>query len=394
MTTAIAPEFPRTLAEKPKFRIEKAPAPVTVPPTEPPLEPLRSIHTLNFPILLNELGVSLLVTTYQAGKLVVVPHDGENLNTHFRPFKKPMGMALRHNRLALGTHVQLWEFHNIPAVAAKLEPQGKHDACFLPRRSHITGDIDIHEMAWGFSPSGETEELWFINTLFSCLCTLDPSSSFVPRWRPPFVTALAPQDRCHLNGLALVAGKPRYISALGMTDTHQGWRANKAAGGVLMDLDSGGKPIVTGLSMPHSPRWYRNQLWLLESGDGSIGTVDTQAGKYHKLTKMPGFARGLDFAGPLAFIGLSQVRESTVFSGIPITQRLNERTCGVWVVNIETGQVIAFLKFQDAVQEIFAVQVVPNRFPDLINDSSKTLASSYILPDEALKDVPMRLKTA
>ena len=46
---------------------------------------------------------------------------------------------------------------------------------------------------------------------------------------------------------------------------------------------------------------------------------------------MPGFTRGLDFAGGLAFVGLSQVRESAVFSGIPITERLaeHERTCGV-----------------------------------------------------------------
>jgi uncharacterized protein (TIGR03032 family) len=197
-----------------------------------------------------------------------------------------------------------------------------------------------------------------------------------------------------LNGLALVDGKPRYVSALGTTDTHQGWRENKAKGGVLMDLETGGQPVLTGLSMPHSPRWYRDRLWLLESGDGSIGTVDPKAGKYHKLAEMPGFTRGLDFAGPLAFIGLSQVRESAVFSGIPITQRLNERTCGVWVVHIETGNIIAFLKFQDAVQEIFSVQVVPYQFPDLITDHSKLLSSSYILPDEALKDVPAALKKA
>ena len=342
-------------------------------------EALRSVHTTSFPHILNELGASLLVTTYQAGKLVIVRADGDQLNTHFRAMEKPMGLALDRGRLAIGTARQITEFRNVPAVAAKLPPVGKHDACFLPRRGHVTGDIDIHEMAWA------GDELWFVNTRFSCLCTIDPDHSFVPRWRPPFVTALAPEDRCHLNGMALVDGRPKYVTALGTTDTAGGWRENKARGGVLLDVDSG-QPILTGLSMPHSPRLYNGKLWVLESGDGSIGTVE--AGAFHKLAEMPGFTRGLDFCGKVAFIGLSQVRESAVFSGIPITQRLKERICGVWAVHIETGQILAFLQFEAAVQEIFAVQVVPHRFPDLINDDNDIIGTTYVLPDEALKEVP------
>ena len=348
-------------------------------------EALRSVHTTSFPQLLNELGASLLVTTYQAGKLVIVRADGDQLNTHFRAMEKPMGLALDGGRLAVGTARHITEFRNVPAVAAKLPPAGKHDACFLPRNAHVTGDIDIHEMAW------EGDELWFVNTRFSCLCTTDADHSFVPRWRPPFVSALAPEDRCHLNGMALVDGRPKYVTALGTTDTAAGWRANKARGGVLLDVDSG-EPILTGLSMPHSPRLFNGNLWLLESGDGSIGTVDAARGTFHKLAEVPGFTRGLDFCGKVAFVGLSQVRESAVFSGIPITQRLNERICGVWAVHIETGQILAFLQFEDAVQEIFAVQVVPNsRFPDLINEDNDIIGTTYVLPDEALRQVPPSL---
>src|SRR5665213_3255856 len=155
-------------------------------------------------------------------------------------------------------------------------------------------------MAWA------NDELWFVNTRFSCLCTTDAEHSFVPRWRPPFVSALAPEDRCHLNGLALVDGRPKYVTALGTTDTAGGWRANKARGGVLLDVESG-EPILTGLSMPHSPRLHDGNLWLLESGDGSLGTVDVASGTYSKVAEMPGFTRGLDFCGPVAFVGLSQV---------------------------------------------------------------------------------------
>jgi uncharacterized protein (TIGR03032 family) len=342
------------------------------------------VHTTTFAGILEQFGISLLVTTYQAGKLVVLRSDRGVVNTHFRGFAKPMGLALQGNRLAIGTHREIWEFQNVPALAAKLEPAGKHDACFLPRSCHVTGEVFIHEMAWITPPDAtgvDAAELCFVNTRFSCLCTLDRFHSFVPRWRPPFVTALAPEDRCHLNGLGVVDGQVRYVTALGETDTVGSWRENKKDGGILMEVPSG-QVLVRGLSMPHSPRWYRDRLWLLESGTGSIGTVDLSAGRYEPIAEVPGFSRGLDFCGEIGFIGLSQVRESAVFSGLPLTERLSERTCGVWAINITTGRTVGFLKFEDAVQEIFAVQVLPHaRFPDLINDDPKILADSFVIPD-------------
>ena len=346
------------------------------------LPPLRSIHTTNFPELLARLGASLLVTTYQAGKLVVVRNEAGKLNTHFRDFQAPMGLALQDGKLALGTESQIWEFRDVPAVAAKLDPPGSHDACFLPRSCHYTGNVQGHEMAW------VGNDLWFVNTRFSCLCTLDREHSFVPRWRPPFVTGLSPEDRCHLNGMGVRDGIVRYVTALGNTDGPAGWRTNKAKGGVLIDVPSG-ETIVSGLSMPHSPRWYKGQLWVCESGTGTLGTVDEANGRYSPVAEVPGFTRGLDFVGDLAFVGLSQVRETAVFSGIPITERLTDRTCGVWVVDTRNGQIVAFLKFEDALQEIFAVQVLPGRrFPDLLNSDKERLNNSFVLPDDALEAVP------
>ena len=345
-------------------------------------EPLRSVHTSNFPQILKQLKISLVVSTYQAGKVIVLREDGEHINTHFRIFNKPMGIAANRERIAIGCASQIWELHNIPAVAPKVEPQGRHDACYIPRNVHVTGDIDIHEMSWG------KEGLWFVNTRFSCLCTIDKNYSFVPRWRPPFVKALTPEDRCHLNGLAMVDREPKYVTALGQTNTIGGWRDRKATGGILMDVETQ-EIMSTGLSMPHSPRWYNNRLWVLESGNGSLGAIDTASGKLDTVTTLPGFTRGIDFYGSLAFIGLSQVRETAVFSGIPLTERLEARICGVWVVDLITGKTIAFLRFEDAVQEIFAVRVLPNiSFPEIIDWDEKLIASSYVLPDEALADVP------
>jgi uncharacterized protein (TIGR03032 family) len=365
--------------------------------------PLRSVHTTSFPAILEQLGSSLVVTTYQAGKLVILRSDGGVINTHFRAFNKPMGMAVGRGRLALGTAVDVWEFRNVPAVAAKIEPHGKHDACFLPRSAHVTGDVQIHEMAYvdaapdrdiGVGNASHSNQLWFVNTRFSCLATHDPDHSFAPVWRPKFITQLTPDDRCHLNGLGLVDGRPRWVTALGETDSAGGWRENKKMGGVLIDMEST-EIVARGLSMPHSPRWHAGRLWLLESGTGSLGCVDLAAGRYEPIVHLDGFTRGLEMVGNLAFVGLSQVRETAIFNGIEITERLAEtqRTCGVWVIDIERGQVVAFLKFEEAVQEIFAVALLPGmRFPDLMNDDAELIGSSFVLPDEALRDVPDDLR--
>jgi hypothetical protein len=245
MTTAVSPAESTLAPDLPK--------------TEAP-EPLRAVHTPNFPELLRQLGASLLVTTDQAGTLMMVRDEGDHLNTHFRAFQAPMGMALSGDRLAVGTRIQVWEFVDVPAVTAKLEPPDRHDACFLPRSSHVTGNIQIHEMAWG-----ARGELWVVNTRLSCLCTLDGSASFAPRWRPPFVSALEPTDRCHLNGLGMVDGRPRYVTALGETDEPAGWRADKARGGIVMDVDSGEVIAVTVLPGRRYPELINDDEKRLEN---------------------------------------------------------------------------------------------------------------------------------
>lgn len=300
-------------------------------------------------------------------------------------------MALAGDRLAVGTATQVWEYVNVPAVAARLDPPGRHDACFLPRASHVTGNIQGHEMAWGAGG-----DLWVVNTRFSCLCTLDRSASFVPRWRPPFVSALEPSDRCHLNGLGMVEGRPRYVTALGETDEPGGWRANKARGGVLVDVASG-EVVTRGLSMPHSPRSHAGRLWACESGAGTLGVVDPGTGRYEPVVGLPGFTRGLDFAGRYAFVGLSQVRESAVFSGIPITERLaaDERTCGVCAIDLTTGLPAGLLRFEGGVREVFAVAVLPGRrYPDLINDDEALLENSFVVPDDCLDEVAPTVRVA
>lgn len=342
---------------------------------DPTPTPLRCAHTPNLAELLRRLGVSLVVTTYQAGKLVIVRADGDRVNTHFRTLPKPMGVAADGDRLAVGTACEVREYQDHPAAARELPPQGSHDACYLPRVAHTTGDILVHEMTWAGG------ELWFVNTRFSCLCTRSDRHSFTPRWKPSFVSALAPEDRCHLNGVGVRDDRVRYATALGETDAPAGWRANKREGGVLIDVGRD-EILLRGLSMPHSPRWRDGRLWLLESGRGGIGFVN-DAGRYEPVASLPGFTRGLDFCGPLAFVGLSQVRETAVFGGVPVAELpARERVCGVWVLDTFTGRTVALLKFEEGVQEVFAVQVLTGRrFPELLPAESDVAARSYSLPD-------------
>jgi uncharacterized protein (TIGR03032 family) len=334
-------------------------------------EALGSVSTKSFGEAIAALGGSLLISTYQTNKIVCArtPPTGGAVNTHFRDVDKPMGIAVAPGRVALGTRTEVWDLRDMREAA----PEG-HDACYLPRNRHITGDIAVHDL--GFAGG----ELWLVATAFSCLATLDADHSFVPRWTPPFITKLAPEDRCHLNGMAVVDDRVAFVTALGRTDEPGGWRAGKANGGVLIDVASS-EVVAQGLSMPHSPRWHGRRLWLLESGRGALAVVEPSSGAVQTVAELPGFTRGLAFAGDIAFVGLSQIRESSTFGDLPLTRRLRERQCGVWMIDLRSGAVAGFLRFEDLVQEIFDVALLPGvRFPEIAELTGATVASSFALP--------------
>jgi uncharacterized protein (TIGR03032 family) len=278
------------------------------------------------------------------------------------------------SRLALGTRKEVWFMRNAADIAPRVEPAGRYDACFLPRSSHVTGDIGIHEVAWA------GDKLWFVSTRFSCLATLDPDYSFVPRWRPPFITALAAEDRCHLNGLAMVDDQPKFVTALGTTDTRDGWRADKPQGGCIIDIPSG-EFVTRGLSMPHSPRWHDGKLWVLESGTGGVALVDQATGQCETVTTLPGFTRGLATLGPYAFVGLSKIRATSAMDGVPLAERRDSLKCGVAALDLRHGGLIGLLEFQTAVEEIFDVQLLPGHgFPEIIGFQHETINHTFVVP--------------
>ena len=329
-------------------------------PAEPPMREVRHEYSPGFPVILAGLGSSLLVSTYQAGKVVAVGVREGKLRLSFHNFDRAMGLAVRPGRIAVGSRAQVWFMDSAPSLVPRLEPAGSHDACFLTRSSRYTGEIQGHELAWA------GDELWAVNTAFSCLCTLHAGHSFEPRWRPPFVSTLAPEDRCHLNGLAMADGKPRYVTALAETDTPRGWRPVKATGGCLIDVRSG-ETLARGFAMPHSPRVHGGQVWLLNAGVGRLVVVDLAAGRWQDVTELPGYARGMAMLGPYAFIGLSKIRETSTFGGVPIAERRDELKCGVGVIDLRTGRLAAHLEFVTGVDEIFDVVALPGSLDPLLS---------------------------
>lgn len=349
------------------------PSPMLSPPGP---DPFRYVHSPEVVALLRNLRAALLVTTYQAGKLIVFHANGERLSMLLRSFDRAMGLAVDPARLALATRWQVWTFDNAPGLAGRVPPADTHDACYLPRACHVTGELDIHEIAWG------GDELWLVNTLFSCLCTLERPYNFVPRWRPPFVSRLTRQDRCHLNGLALEDGRPRFVTLFAETDTPQGWRPHKRDGGCVIDVPSG-EVVARGLSMPHSPRLHEGRLWVLNSGRGQLGVVDRSAGKFEPVVELGGYTRGLALVDRWAFVGLSKIRETATFGGIPIAERTGERMCGVAVVDTAAGKQVGFIEFQGAIGEVFDVQVLPGIInPAVVGLQKETVQTACVVGPE------------
>jgi uncharacterized protein (TIGR03032 family) len=334
--------------------------------------PVSWTHSASLPEVLAAARCSLLISTYQAGQLVAVGIDDGAVTFSFRHFDRAMGVAVDPGDapgtdpavgpgITVGSKNQVWSLRSFPDIATRL-PGHRNDACYLPRSSVYTGNVQGHEIVWGRDPDG-APELWLVNTAFSCLAGLAPPErperNFVPRWRPPFISGLAAEDRCHLNGLALREGRPTYVTLMAATDDAVGWRRLPKASGMILDVTSG-QPVTTGIVMPHSPRWHDGHLYVLNSGLGHLQRVDLANGQRDVVAALPGYTRGLAIHNGLAFVGLSRIRETAVFGGVPLAEFHDQLKCGVGVVDLATGTTIATLEFTTAVEEIFDVQVLPD----------------------------------
>lgn len=343
----------------------------------PTAGPFTCTHSANFPEILRHLNCTIALSTYQAGKLIFVSvADKERLVQLPRSFVKPMGIAVSESNLAIACQSEVMVFNNARRMAPNYPQQpNTYDALFLPRATYFTGEADIHDLHW------VNDTLLAVNTRFSCLAIIDHRFSFTPKWKPFFISRMTPDDHCHLNGVAFANGEPRFVTALGRTDTPEGWRANRENGGIVMDVPSN-TIIAEGLSMPHSPRIIDGKLYLLESASGYLVCVDTANGKKETVVSLNGFARGMDRAGDFVFVGLSRLRkQSAAFRDLPIAQK--SLFCGVVVIHLPSARIVAELRYENSVDEIYDVRLMPGmKRPGMVSTQKAEHRLALTTPEE------------
>lgn len=300
--------------------------------------------------------ISLAFTTYQAGKLFLIGmQQNGRMSVFERTFERCMGLGVSDQALWMSSLYQLWKFQNFQDSGTV---QDGFDATYVPTTGHTTGDVDIHDIH--VQPDGCPI---FVVTRFNCIATLSETGSFKPIWKPPFIDRIAAEDRCHLNGMAADETGARYVTCVGRSNIGEGWRDHRRDGGLVIDVATG-EDVAMGLSMPHSPRLYQDKLWLLQTGTGEFGEVDQETGAFNPICFIPGFARGLAFAGDYAVIGMSRPRENRTFDDLEFNERLKpegvQPKCGIAVVNLKTGDVEHTLDIQGVVQELYDVAVLPD----------------------------------
>lgn len=306
------------------------------------------------PEFLGSRQIAIAASSYQSGKFYLLGQNADGgLMVHERFFHKAMGICVvDRDAILLATLFHIVKFRNV--LDRGQLANDLYDACYVPREMFVTGELDVHDI--GLLRDGR---IVFVNTLYNCLATTSPRHSFAPLWMPPFISRLVREDRCHLNGLAMEEGVPRYVTAVSRSDTVDGWRDRRADGGIVLDVQTG-EIEVAGLSMPHSPRLHRDRLWLLNSGAGEIGSVEN--GRFHPLALCPGFVRGLAFHGKYAFVGLSKPRYER-FEGLALDSRLatadSEPWCGMQVIDLDTGACEHWFRIDGPVSELYDLAVVP-----------------------------------
>lgn len=312
-----------------------------------------------FVALLNRLNVSIAVTSYQSGRLYMLgrnPKGGLMINEQF--FQKAMGLHYSGKSLHMATLANIYRMENILLKDQVMDEQ--FSDCFVPRTAHFTGVLDAHDV--GVTKQGE---LLFVNTRYNCIAQISETHSFKPYWKPEFISAIVSEDRCHLNGMAMHDGAPKYVTAVSKSDTIDGWRDHRAGGGIIIDVEKN-EIVCEGLSMPHSPRMYNGKLWVLNSGTGELGWVDLSkkdlGSRFTPLCFCPGFVRGLAFNGKYAFVGLSRPRYER-FEGLALDQKLadtnSQAWCGVQVVDLNTGTCVDWFRIDGKIGELYDVEILP-----------------------------------
>ncbi len=342
------------------------------------LSPFSARFTPEVPEILYRLHCTIAISTYQAGKVIFVSaNQPEKLIQIARTFEGAMGIATRDNKLAVACKNETVVLANTPAMA-KTYPQkpNVYDAIFLPRATYYTGQTALHDMNWLGS------DLMAINTLFSSISKINADFSFTPVWQPPFISSLEPEDRCHLNGMAVENEVIKYATALGLTNTFHGWRENKLNGGILIHVPTN-EIILKDLAMPHSPRIYDGKLYLLLSAAGELVEVDINNGTYKTLKNFNLFVRGMAKHGDYLFIGHSKLRHNiSAFKDLPIAKK--SQRAGVIIFHLPSTSIVGNIVYENSVDEIYDVKIIRGTArPNILNSQHQANKMGVVTPTDS-----------
>jgi uncharacterized protein (TIGR03032 family) len=346
---------------------------------KPALGPFSCQYTPQIPELLMRLNCTIAISTYQAGKVVFISAKDENSLIQLpRTFQKPMGIAehYKKDKLAIACKDEVVVFANSQTLA-QFYPKSpnKYDAIYMPRKTYHTGALDIHDLHYG-----SNDRLYAVNTMFSCLMTIDDDYNFTPYWKPHFIDKLVSEDRCHLNGMAMSDGKPKYASAFNAGNTRQSWRENITTSGIIIDVEQN-EIIASGLAMPHTPRIYKKELYVLLSATGELVRINKDSGSYDVITKVQGFVRGMDICQDYLFIGLSKLREnSSTFGKLDFAKKSNQ--AGILVIHLPTGAQVGSIMYQTSLDEIYDVHILANKSrPNILNTMTEDYKQGVMIPE-------------
>lgn len=339
------------------------------------MSPFACTFSPNLPELLQHLQCSLAITTFQAGKVIVISQrNAEELVQLPRTFHKAMGIAVKEDRMAIATKHEIVVLRQSNALGQNYPKRpNTYDQFWYPQATFYTGAVDIHDLHFGQTG------IWAVNTSFSCLCTIDSYNNFTPRWKPRFISHLVSEDRCHLNGLAMENRQPKYVSALGAGNSFQSWRENITKGGVILDVATG-EVVAAELPMPHTPRIYNGKLYVLLSAAEKLVCIDPQTGKYDTVAHIPGFVRGMDLIGEHLFVATSKLRKnSSTFKHFNIADKAD--VASIQVIHLPTGAKMGELTYTATVDEIYDVKILPNtQRSNIINTYGNTHHRGLVIP--------------
>ncbi len=339
--------------------------------------PFACSYSPQIPELLLQLNISLAISTYQAGKIVMISAKDENALVSLpRTFEKPMGIDVQGDNMVIACKDEVIVLENSRDLAVNYPNSPEtYDNLFVPRTTHYTGNVDMHDVKFG------KEGIWAINSSFSCLCLVNGNHNFIPKWKPKFITDLVSEDRCHLNGLVMKEGYPRYATALGTEDTHQSWRETIVDGGVLIDIRTD-EILFDKLAMPHSPMFYKDELYVLLSATGQLAKLDLKTKTVEIIKELNGFCRGMDIVDDYAFIGMSKLRKnSSTFAKLPFAETAN--TAGIKIIHLPTKALVGELKYTASVDEIYEVKILKNmKRPNVLNTINKIHKYALSIPEK------------